>query len=88
MTNAKSDRIVRLKLLFTNAKPYLLMIGLQFGMAGNYIFGKEFLNRGMSRFVFIVYRNAMAAVAVAPFALIFERYRVSRHNYFYTIKTN
>ncbi|KAK2442217.1 WAT1-related protein [Trifolium repens] len=73
MTNAKSDRIVRLKLLFTNAKPYLLMIGLQFGMAGNYIFGKDFLNRGMSRFVFIVYRNAMAAVAVAPFALIFER---------------
>ncbi|CAJ2644207.1 WAT1-related protein At4g08290-like [Trifolium pratense] len=63
----------RLKHLFTNAKPYILMIGLQFGMAGNYIFGKEILNHGMSRFVFIVYRNAMAVVAIAPFALFFER---------------
>lgn len=56
------------------AKPYLLMIGLQFGMAGNYIFGKDFLNRGMSRFVFIVYRNAMAAFFLAPFAFFLERY--------------
>ncbi|XP_020984417.1 WAT1-related protein At4g08290 isoform X1 [Arachis duranensis] len=57
----------------SKAKPYLLMIGLQFGMAGNYIFGKDILNHGMNRFVFIVYRNAMAAAALAPFAFIFER---------------
>ncbi|KAI4337798.1 hypothetical protein L6164_016173 [Bauhinia variegata] len=62
-----------LRLMLTKAKPYLLMIGLQFGMAGNYIFGKDVLNHGMSRFVFIVYRNAMATIALAPFALIFER---------------
>ncbi|KAJ1439261.1 EamA domain [Sesbania bispinosa] len=31
------------------------------------------LNHGMSRLVFIVYRNAIAAFALAPFALIFER---------------
>ncbi|TKY74287.1 WAT1-related protein [Spatholobus suberectus] len=65
--------IGRLGLLFNNAKPYLLMIGLQFGMAGNYIFGKDVLNRGMSRFVFIVYRNAMATIALAPFAFFIER---------------
>ncbi|XP_027358249.1 WAT1-related protein At4g08290-like [Abrus precatorius] len=63
----------KLGLLFTNAKPYILMIGLQFGMAGNYIFGKDVLNHGMNRFVFIVYRNAMATIALAPFAFIFER---------------
>lgn len=63
----------RLRLFFTNAKPYLLMIGLQFGMAGNYIFGKDVLNHGMSRFVFIVYRNAMATIALAPFAFFIER---------------
>ncbi|XP_057444691.1 WAT1-related protein At4g08290-like isoform X2 [Lotus japonicus] len=57
----------------SDAKPYLLMIGLQFGMAGNYIFGKDILNHGMSRFVFIVYRNAMATVAIAPFAFFLER---------------
>lgn len=63
----------RLGPLFTNAKPYLLMIGLQFGMAGNYIFGKDILNHGMNRFVFIVYRNAMAVIAIAPFAFFLER---------------
>ncbi|XP_061341939.1 WAT1-related protein At4g08290-like [Gastrolobium bilobum] len=55
------------------AKPYLLTVGLQFGMAGTYIFTKASLNHGMSRLVFIVYRNAIAAFALAPFALIFER---------------
>lgn len=59
--------------LFSNAKPYILMIALQFGMAGNYIFGKDVLNHGMSRFVFIVYRNAMATIALAPFAFFIER---------------
>ncbi|XP_029129038.1 WAT1-related protein At4g08290 isoform X2 [Cajanus cajan] len=65
--------IGKLRLLFSNAKPYLLMIGLQFGMAGNYIFGKDVLNHGMSRFVFIVYRNSMATIALAPFAFFLER---------------
>ncbi|MED6168838.1 hypothetical protein PIB30_015458 [Stylosanthes scabra] len=42
-------------------------------MAGNYIFGKGVLNHGISRFVFIFYRNAIAAIVLAPFALIIER---------------
>ena len=70
---SREKLLASLRVMFSNAKPYLLMIGLQFGMAGNFIFGKDFLNHGMSRFVFIVYRNAMAAAAVAPFAFIFER---------------
>ncbi|KHN04117.1 Auxin-induced protein 5NG4 [Glycine soja] len=55
------------------AKPYVLTVGLQFGMAGTYLFTMASLNHGMSRLVFIVYRNAIAALALAPFALIFER---------------
>jgi hypothetical protein len=31
------------------------------------------LNAGMRPFVFLVYRNLIAAVAIAPLALIFER---------------
>ncbi|XP_054796194.1 WAT1-related protein At4g08290-like [Prosopis cineraria] len=62
----------------SRAKPYLLMVGLQFGMAGNYIFGKDVLNRGMNRFVFIVYRNSMASFFLAPFALFLERRRRPR----------
>ncbi|KAG5019044.1 hypothetical protein JHK87_014899 [Glycine soja] len=52
------------------AKPYLLTVGLQFGFAGGYIFSVASLNHGMSRYVFVVYRNAIAALALAPFALI------------------
>ncbi|TKY74286.1 WAT1-related protein [Spatholobus suberectus] len=58
---------------FTKAKPYLLIVGLQFGFAGAFIFSMASLNHGMNRFVFVVYRNVIAALALAPFALIFER---------------
>ncbi|CAJ1971861.1 unnamed protein product [Sphenostylis stenocarpa] len=59
--------------MVNKAKPYVLTVGLQFGMAGTYLFTMASLNHGMSRLVFIVYRNAIAALALAPFALIFER---------------
>ncbi|XP_054799131.1 WAT1-related protein At4g08290-like [Prosopis cineraria] len=55
------------------AKPYLLMVGLQFGSAGMYIMAKDALNKGMSHYVFIVYRNAIAALSLGPFALVLER---------------
>lgn len=55
------------------AGPYVLTVALQFGFAGAYIFSMASLNMGMNRFVFIVYRNLIAAIALAPFALIFER---------------
>ncbi|RDX60471.1 WAT1-related protein, partial [Mucuna pruriens] len=57
----------------SKAMPYLLTVGLQFGFAGSYIFCMASLNRGMNRFVFVVYRNAIAALLFAPFAFIFER---------------
>ncbi|KAG4965732.1 hypothetical protein JHK85_040707 [Glycine max] len=67
MCGAKVGKMVH------KAKPYVLTVGLQFGMAGTYLFTMASLNHGMSRLVFIVYRNAIAALALAPFALIFER---------------
>nr|KYP71361.1 Auxin-induced protein 5NG4 [Cajanus cajan] len=51
----------------------MLHVGLQFGMAGTFIITKACLDHGMSRFVLTVYRNVIAAVGLAPFALIFER---------------
>ncbi|XP_022141583.1 WAT1-related protein At4g08290-like [Momordica charantia] len=54
-------------------KPYILMVSLQFGFAGMYIISMATLNQGMSRYILIVYRNAVAALFLAPFALIFER---------------
>ncbi|KAL2339804.1 hypothetical protein Fmac_007744 [Flemingia macrophylla] len=54
-------------------RPKLVAVGLQFGFAGAYIFSVACLNHGMNRYVFVVYRNAIAALALAPFAFIFER---------------
>lgn len=55
-------------------KEYLLMIMLQFGSAGMYIMSMHAFNKGMSHYVLIVYRNAIAAITLAPFAIFLERY--------------
>ncbi|KAL1556837.1 WAT1-related protein-like protein [Salvia divinorum] len=54
-------------------RPYLGAILLQFGYAGIGIIAKSALNKGMSHYTFAVYRNIVAAVAVAPFAFALER---------------
>lgn len=56
-----------------NAKPYLLLLAVQFGSGGMFIFAMDAINKGMSHYVFIVYRNAIAAVSLAPFAFLLER---------------
>ncbi|XP_044476059.1 WAT1-related protein At4g08290-like [Mangifera indica] len=58
---------------FDKLTPYFLMVFLQFGSAGMYIISMATLNHGMNRYVLIVYRNAIAALVLAPFALILER---------------
>ncbi|KAH0989394.1 hypothetical protein GBA52_000877 [Prunus armeniaca] len=59
--------------MLNKLKPYLLVVSLQFGTAGMYIISMVTLNHGMNRFVLIVYRNAAAALFLAPFALVLER---------------
>ena len=59
--------------VFNKARPYLLMVTLQIGLAGTYIFFMASFKHGMNRYVFIVYRNAVAALSLAPFAFLFER---------------
>ncbi|KAH1203496.1 WAT1-related protein [Glycine max] len=59
--------------MFTNARPYLLLVAVQFGSAGMFIFGMDSIKKGMSHYVFIVYRNAIASVSLAPFAFVLER---------------
>jgi hypothetical protein len=56
------------------AKPYVAMIALQFGYAGMNVLTKVSLNQGMSHYVLVVYRHAFAALSMAPFALVVERY--------------
>ncbi|KAI3468740.1 hypothetical protein Pfo_025403 [Paulownia fortunei] len=59
--------------LVKKLKPYVGVIFLQFGCAGFAIVAKAALNQGSSHYTFSVYRNAIAAVLFAPFALVLER---------------
>ena len=65
--------------LFQRCKPYIAMICLQFGFAGMNIITKVSLNRGMSHYVLVVYRHAFATAAIAPFAIVLERYSTIIH---------
>ncbi|CAH2063958.1 unnamed protein product [Thlaspi arvense] len=56
-----------------SAKPYFAMVCLQFGYAGMNLVTKVVLDRGMSHYVLVAYRNAFATAVIAPFALLSER---------------
>ncbi|OIT00139.1 PREDICTED: WAT1-related protein At2g37460 isoform X1 [Nicotiana attenuata] len=59
--------------LFIRSKPFIAVIFLQFGLAGMDILTKMALNEGMSNYVFVVYRHAVATLAIAPFAIILDK---------------
>ncbi|KAL5992887.1 hypothetical protein ACLOJK_013806 [Asimina triloba] len=59
--------------VFSRVKPYLAMVSLQFGYAGLHIVTMLCLKRGMSNYVLVVYRHAVATMVMAPFALVLER---------------
>ncbi|XP_051123975.1 uncharacterized protein LOC127246574 [Andrographis paniculata] len=54
-------------------KPYLFMILSQFLGAGTSLLSKASINEGMNPYVFVVHRQAFAALALAPFAFFMER---------------
>lgn len=65
-----------IKKVFNKTKPYLAMVFLQIGYAGMQIVSVASLKQGMNHYVLVVYRNAVAAVVMAPFALWFESKKV------------
>lgn len=58
---------------FKRVKAYAGVILIQFGFAGQGILAKTALNQGMSHFTFSVFRNGIAALVFAPFAIFHER---------------
>ncbi|KAL1549490.1 WAT1-related protein-like protein isoform X2 [Salvia divinorum] len=62
-----------LALVFLKAKPFLAVVFLQAGLAGMDIISKAALNEGMSNYVFVVYRHAVATLVIAPFAFILDK---------------
>lgn len=63
----------RRQLMFEKAKPFVAVVFLQAGLAGMDIISKAALNEGMSNFVFVVYRHAVATLVIAPFAFILDK---------------
>ena len=58
---------------YEKSKPVLAMIFVQTGFAGMNIITKVALNHGMSHFVFVAYRHAVATLVLMPFAYVLER---------------
>nr|XP_009778858.1 PREDICTED: WAT1-related protein At2g37460-like isoform X2 [Nicotiana sylvestris] len=67
--------------LFIRSKPFIAVIFLQFGLAGMDILTKMALNEGMSNYVFVVYRHAVATLAIAPFAIILDKPVIDQNLY-------
>lgn len=53
------------------------VIALQLCMAGFHIVSRAALDIGISQLVFIVYRNCIALLLLAPFAYFLEKYAFS-----------
>lgn len=67
-----------------NQKPYIALAFIQLVYAGMALFSKAAMVKGMNPFIFVVYRQAFAAFALAPFAFFFKRYLFKIIIYYYT----
>ncbi|RDX65995.1 WAT1-related protein, partial [Mucuna pruriens] len=65
-------------------RPYVAMLFTQFVYAGMALLSKAAISKGMSPYVFVVYRQAFASVALSPFAF-FDRLTVSSNLYYVSI---
>ncbi|KAG2332596.1 hypothetical protein Bca4012_017841 [Brassica carinata] len=55
------------------ARPFISVVLLQVGLAGMDILSKAVLNKGMSNYVLVVYRHAVATLVMTPFAFYFDK---------------
>nr|GLL44465.1 WAT1-related protein At4g08300-like [Ipomoea trifida] len=74
-------------LFLAKIKPYLAMLSLQFGYAGMYIVTMICFKRGMSHWILVVYRHAVALLAIAPFAIVLERPVIDQNFYYVGLKS-
>ncbi|RZC18276.1 WAT1-related protein [Glycine soja] len=72
-TRERRNNKNKMRTWFRNAKLYLLLLAVQFGSAGMFVFAMDAIKKGMSHYVFTVYRNVIASVTLAPFAFVLER---------------
>ncbi|KDP35589.1 hypothetical protein JCGZ_09027 [Jatropha curcas] len=58
---------------FIRMKPFIAVIFMQIGLAGMDVMSKAALNGGMSNYVLVVYRHAVATIVIAPFAFFLDK---------------
>ncbi|KAK4600882.1 hypothetical protein RGQ29_010471 [Quercus rubra] len=63
-------------------KPYIAMLFTQLVYAGMALFSKAAIAKGMNPYVFVVYRQAFASLALAPFAFFLERNKAAPLSYY------
>ncbi|XP_057795506.1 WAT1-related protein At1g43650-like [Salvia miltiorrhiza] len=66
-------------------KACLGMIMVQLAYAGMAMFSKAAIDRGMSPYIFVVYRQAFATITLAPFAFFLDRKNHDDHPLSYTL---
>ncbi|RDX98587.1 WAT1-related protein [Mucuna pruriens] len=71
---------------FEKAKPFAGVVSLQFGYAVMDVLSKAAMNKGMSNYVFVVYRHAVAFLAIAPLAWFFDKPVIDQNLYFLGMK--
>ncbi|KAH7512976.1 hypothetical protein FEM48_Zijuj12G0147500 [Ziziphus jujuba var. spinosa] len=59
--------------LYERAKPFIAVVFLQFGFSGMDILCKAALNEGVSNYVLVVYRHAVATIVMTPFAVFLDK---------------
>ncbi|XP_076899102.1 WAT1-related protein At1g43650-like [Bidens hawaiensis] len=71
----------KLIMAYENNKPYIAMFIVQAIYAGMALLSKASISSGMNSFIFVVYRQAFAALMLAPFAYFFERKNAAQLSY-------
>ena len=61
------------KVAMEKNKPYIAMIFIQFVYSGMALMSKAAIAKGMNPYVFVVYRQGLATLTLAPFAF-FDRF--------------
>lgn len=69
-------------------KPYIAMLFVQCVYSGMALFSKAAISQGMNPPVFVFYRQAFATVAMAPLAILLERFVIFIFRIKYSSKFN
>ena len=72
------EKLLSFMAMMEKHKPYIAVLFIQFVYAGMALLSKVAISKGMSPYVFVVYRQAFATLALSPFA-IFDRFFPSIH---------